>query len=112
MGLSKIVFSNGSERTIEVDGHKIVLRNLNTKDIIGLEIDLSLMAKDDVDIKTMLQSTIDVLSTVIISVDGEKSEGKADAKEFLMNLEQKYVNEIFSKAQVYGEAKLGEEIKN
>lgn len=111
MALSKIVFTKNEGKEIEVDGHKLVVRKLTARDTIGLEMDMSVFGKENVDVKTMLASTIEVLSALIISVDGEKSEGKEDAKEFLLNLDQKQINTILTKAQIYGETTEAE-IKN
>ncbi len=110
MGLANIVFSNNEGREIEVGGHKMVVRKLTAADSLELETDLGDIAKDDVSIKEMLRSTIDILSSVIVSVDGVASDSKADAKAFLLKLEQSTINDIFNKAQVYGET-TNEEIK-
>jgi hypothetical protein len=111
MAISKIVFSKDVEKEIEVGGHKIVVRKLTTRDTLGLEVDMSALGDEKADIKTMLTSTIDILSSIIVSVDGEKSEGKEDAKEFLLNLEQKYISEIFTKASIGGDV-TEQELKN
>jgi hypothetical protein len=111
MAISKIVFSKDAEKEIEVGGHKIVIRKLTTRDTLGLEVDMSALGDEKADLKTMLASTIDILSSTIVSVDGEKADGKEDAKEFLMNLEQRFVTEIFTKSQIGGEV-TEQELKN
>ncbi len=112
MGLTGIVFTKDMTREIEVEGHKIVVKKLTARDSLQLDSAITAVSTDkDIDFKTMFTSFIDLLSVVIVSVDGVKSEGKEDAKEFLLGLEQAHVTEIFQKSKVFGEV-TATELKN
>ena len=110
MGLSSIVFTKDPTREIEIDGHKIVVKKLTARDSLLLEDSMNTVSEEKVDYRRMLTSFIDLLSVVILEVDGVKAESKEDTKEFLLNLEQKHVTEIFQKAKVFGEV-TNEDIK-
>lgn len=112
MGLKGIVFTKDMTKEIEVEGHKIVVKKLTARDSLQLDASVAIATENDkVDFKTMLTSFIDLLSVLIVSVDGVKSEGKEDAKEFLLGLEQAHVTEIFQKSQTFGEVTQAE-LKN
>ena len=109
--LSKIVFGKNVEHSFELEGHTFVVRKLTARDVMNLEIDASEMQKEEVTLKTMLQSTIDVLASVIVSIDGEVPDNKAETKEWLLGQEQSLINEIFTKSEIYGKD-LSEDLKN
>ena len=103
MGLAAIVFTKEPTREFEVEGHKIIVKKLTARDSMTLEDSINSVSEDKADMKKILKSFIDLLSVVIIEVDGIKAESKADTTEFLLNLEQAQVSEIFSKAKIFGE---------
>ena len=103
MGLASIVFTKEPLNTFEVEGHKITVKKLTARDSLSMEGGMDLISGDKSDFKTMFTTFIDILSSVIVEVDGIKAESKADTKEFLLNLEQRYVSEIFNKAKVFGD---------
>lgn len=103
MGLSGIVFTKDPKREIEVEGHKIIVKRLTSRDSLEMESAINSVSAEKVDFKVMLTAFIDILSVVILEVDGVKAESKADTKEFLLGLEQAHVTDIFTKAKVFGE---------
>lgn len=104
MGLAGKVFTKDMTREIEVEGHKIVVKKLTARDSLLLDSSITAVSTNtEIDFKTMFTSFIDLLSVVIVSVDGDLSAGKEDAKEFLLGLEQAHVTEIFQKSKVFGD---------
>ena len=103
MGLASVVFTKEPNREFEVDGHKIVVRKLTARDSFTLEKSMSIMQSGVKDFKAMFTAFIDILSTILVSVDGVTPDGKEDAMEFLLNLEQRYVTDIFNQAKIWGD---------
>lgn len=113
MSLAGIVFSPSQERVIEYKGHKVVVRNLTTKDTIEMSLDFKSMtaeSADETSIKAMLSNVVEILSSIIISIDEQKPDNREEAKNFLLNQSQNDVMELFKQANVFGVT--GEEIKN
>ena len=116
--LSKLVFKEVQQSDIEVMGHKIVLRSLTTRDSLEMDVDYANMLEETkegeepkVDMKAMIKNMVEMLSSIIVSIDGIKPENREETKDFLLSQEQSVLSEIFSKADVYG-SKVAEEIKN
>jgi hypothetical protein len=113
--LSSIVFNTVQQKEVEVMGHKIVFRNLTTRDALSMNLDYKTIAGakegEGIDAKAMLGNMLEMLASSIVSIDGVESENKADAMEFLLNQEQATVIELFSKSTM-GSGVTAEELKN
>jgi len=108
MGLSSIIFTQEPSKVFEVEGHKFVVKKLTARDSLQLDNAIENVGNEKADFKTMFSAFIDLLSVTIVEVDGIKAESKEDTKEFLLNLEQQHINEIFRKAQIFGEVQTDE----
>jgi len=122
--LSKVIFKEVAVKEIEVLGHKIVIRGLTTRDSLEMDVDYTDIMKETpkakegeetkepaINLKAMIQNMIEVLSSIIVSIDGITPDNRNETKAFLLDQEQSIVSEIFSKADVYS-TKAAEEIKN
>ena len=109
MGLSNVVFSKNPNTEFEIEGHKFVTRKLLTKDMLDMD-----EVEDDekkVTVKDVVIDNVNILSKIIISIDGEVPDSQEETKEWLMNIENRVVIEILKKSQIYG-SKLEEKLKN
>jgi hypothetical protein len=113
MSLKNIIFTPTPVKEIEYLGHKIVIKALTLRDTLEMNLDFKAMSStaEDADLKSMLSNTIELLCSVIVSVDGEKPDNREDTREFLLAQGQKDIMELFKLANVFdGDQK--ETIKN
>ena len=95
--LASIVFKAPEAKEIEVMGHKIYIKTLNTKDTLAMDFDYSKIAEDQ-SIKGILTGAVELLSSMITKIDDIEIKDRSENKEFLLNQEQSVIMEIFTKA--------------
>lgn len=110
MSLAKVIFKENPTKEFEVMGKKVVVRGLTTKDTLDMDIDFEQMSSDSANIKFMLKNVIEILASILVSIDGNTPDNREESKEFLLNQSQDVVMEIFKQADVFG-TKNADEIK-
>lgn len=107
MSLANISFSKNPQREIVVMDKKIVIRSLTTKDTLEMNVDYAAFAaagedgkegKENFDIKKMLSNVVEILSSSIVSIDGQVPDSREELKSFLLAQEQEVVLAIFKEA--------------
>lgn len=112
MALKDVIFQENPTKTIEVLGKNIEVRGLTTRDTLAMNVDFGKLLDDanGQDIKLVLNSVVEVLSNIIVTVGGQKPTSTDETREWLLSQSQPVVMDIFKKADVFGAP--AEEIKN
>jgi hypothetical protein len=110
--LSEIAFSKTLQKEFNIGGHKVVFRTLTTDDNLKLSyIDERADDNKSMGYKDSILATVEILSLVLVSVDGVVNEDVADAAIFLRGLSPADFAEFFKAYQTLNPT-IGEIEKN
>lgn len=109
--LSELAFSKTLIKEFEIGGHKVVFRTLTTDD--NLKLNYLNDREDDKGLgyKDSILATVELLSLVLVSVDGVVNDDPADAAVFLKSLTPPDFGEFFKAYQTLNPT-IGEIEKN
>ena len=107
--LSQMVFDPQIQKEYELKGHKIVLKSLTTKDTVNLEYTVD--GEENPNVQHVLKAAIELLSTSLVSIDGEKPDNLDEARLFFVNQTPNIVFEFLNKYREMNQEVEGE-IKN
>lgn len=93
--LSEIVFKPVQSKEFDVMGKKVLLRSLNTRDTIELDLEV----KEEFKTNELLEFGVKILSRAVVSIDGVTPDNPAETKAFLESQESSVVFEILAKYQ-------------
>ena len=95
--LSEIVFKPIIQKEIESFGHKVLLKTLDTKDNIELDIEVS--GEQKFSTKDLLVLGVKILSRAIISIDGVVPDNAEETKSYLEKQPTEVVFDLLNKYQ-------------
>lgn len=109
--LSELAFSKTLQKEFNIGGHKVVFRTLTTED--NLKLNYLNDKEDDKNLgyKESILATVELLSLVLVSVDGVPNEDREDTSIFLKNLSPADFGEFFKSYQTLNPT-IGEIEKN
>ncbi len=96
--LNDIIFKQSITKEFEVLGKKVILRTLTTKDNLDMDY-TSFQTSEELNIKDILKTGLDILSRSLVSIDGVVPESAQETKDFLLNQDQSVIIDLLSKYQ-------------